>query len=170
MTPEFDKSTFQRRIRIDASLEKVFNAWTTSEGLASWFLRDATYFTSTGEKRTADGQAQKGDRFMWKWHGWNHEFEGEVLDVIQEKTFHFTFGGAGVVEVSFGTVDGMTEVILIQRDIPLDEESFRNYYIGCNLGWSFWMVNLKAWLEHGIVLNERNMDFNELPVFDVVNG
>jgi len=36
--------------------------------------------------------------------------------------------------------------------------------MGCSQGWSFWMVNLKAWLEHGILLNEKEAIEQELGI------
>ena len=59
------------------------------------------------------------------------------------------------VELEFIQHDKEVELILRQNNIPTDEKNMVNVHMGCNLGWSFWMVNLKAWLEHGILLNDR---------------
>jgi len=37
------------------------------------------------------------------------------------------------------------------------------YHYGCSTGWTFWLANLKAWLEHGILLNDRGTDLLEDP-------
>jgi hypothetical protein len=30
--------------------------------------------------------------------------------------------------------------------------------VGCSNGWTFWLANLKAYLEHGILLHETEED------------
>jgi hypothetical protein len=46
-----------------------------------------------------------------------------------------------------------------------------NIHVGCSNGWTFWLANLKAFLEHGILLNETTMDLREIPLanFQFVN-
>lgn len=168
MTHSFDRTTFTRRIRIKSTAAKLYQAWASADGLSSWFLRDASYFDTDGNER--DGVAVKGDQFIWHWHGWNHEFKGEVLAAEEGDEFSFTFGEAGKVSVRFEQLDEQCEIVLTQSEIGTDEVALKNYYIGCSLGWSFWMVNLKAWVEHGITLNERDIDFNKLEVFEYANG
>ena len=47
--------------------------------------------------------------------------------------------------------------------MPTDEETKMNIYNGCSCGWTFWLANLKAYLEHGILLNETEFDLTDIP-------
>jgi len=49
-------------------------------------------------------------------------------------------------------------VSLSQSEIPQDEKSKLEIFYGCSNGWTFWLANLKAYLEHGILLNETKID------------
>jgi len=42
------------------------------------------------------------------------------------------------------------------------------FSVGCSNGWTFWMANLKAYLEHGITLHAKGMKQSE--VADFVNA
>jgi len=44
-------------------------------------------------------------------------------------------------------------------------------HYGCSNGWTFWLANLKAYLEHGILLNETEIDLRgeELAGYEFVN-
>ena len=53
---------------------------------------------------------------------------------------------------------------LRQYNIPTDPESTLNIHFGCSNGWTFWLANLKAWLEHGIHLGERSFDLTDDPL------
>ncbi|MBT8252904.1 MAG: hypothetical protein HKN00_07420 [Flavobacteriaceae bacterium] len=60
---------------------------------------------------------------------------------------------------------------LKQYDIPTDEKTKLEVHLGCSNGWTFWLTNLKAMLEHGIVLNETEIDLcdNKLAGWEFVN-
>jgi hypothetical protein len=60
---------------------------------------------------------------------------------------------------------------LRQFEIPTDEENKLNIHHGCSNGWTFWLANLKAYLEHGILLNETEFDLRDIPLsgFEFVN-
>ncbi|MBT8283480.1 MAG: SRPBCC domain-containing protein, partial [Muriicola sp.] len=62
-------------------------------------------------------------------------------------------------------------VTLIQTNIPTDEKNKMNIHVGCSNGWTFWLANLKAYLEHGILLNETKNDLRNIPLasFHFVN-
>lgn len=165
-----DWTQFTRRIIIHKPIEQAYQAWTQSGLVEQWFLDQADFKNPSGQPRTKQEPAQKGDRYAWKWHGWGSVAEGEVTAANGKDAIAFTFGTAGVVSVQLTETDRGTEIELVQKDIPDDDQGKRNYYNGCSLGWSFWMVNLKAWLEHGITLNETGINFTECSVFEFVNG
>ena len=54
-------------------------------------------------------------------------------------------------------------VTLKQYDMPTDEKTKLDIYNGCSCGWTFWLANLKAFLEHGILLNEKEFDLTDIP-------
>jgi len=62
-------------------------------------------------------------------------------------------------------------VSLKQFNIPEDDESKLKIHFGCSNGWTFWLTNLKAYIEHGILLNETtiNLKDNELAGYTFVN-
>jgi len=154
---------FTRRIFIKAPKSTIYNAWSQSGKLEEWFLEKASYTQKDGSKRGAFESAQAGDGYTWKWNNWDPSQDGEVTKANDKDEFEFVFGKAGTTHVSLkdAGIRGV-EIILRQYDIPTDDESKKNYHIGCSLGWSFWMVNLKAWLEHGIVLNQTGLGKDEL--------
>lgn len=53
----FNWGRFVTRININATEEKVYQAWATREGIESWFLR-------LSEFKTADGILRKADEFV----------------------------------------------------------------------------------------------------------
>jgi len=50
--------------------------------------------------------------------------------------------------------DNQVHVDLAQYDIPTDDATKFKIHCGCSNGWTFWLANLKAYLEHGILLHE----------------
>jgi len=61
-----------------------------------------------------------------------------------------------------------TDVLLIQDDIPTDEKSKIEFFVGCSIGWTFWMINLKAYLEHNVTLHAKGLKQDETT--DLVNS
>lgn len=76
----------------------------------------------------------------------------------------FSFGNdACKVSVHLEETNGTTLLTLRQYEMATDEETKMNLYNGCSCGWTFWLANLKAYLEHGILLNERDVDLTDIP-------
>jgi len=147
-----DWTTFKQRIHISSPIEELYKCWATPGGIMSWFLESAEY-SSANVQRDDDEFIKKGDRFRWKWHNWDKIEKGTILEANGKDRLSFTFGKGGNVDVTLVKEGKGTWVELVQRDIPTDEESKMSYYMGCSTGWTFWLTNLKAWLEHGISLN-----------------
>ena len=78
----------------------------------------------------------------------------------------FTFGDKepGSEEKIIVTVDvhaeedGVTRLRLVQENMPDTPQGHVGWHMGCNLGWSFFMTNLKALLEHGVDLRETDRE------------
>lgn len=163
-----DWTSFRKRIIIAKPIEVLFQAWATKENMETWFLEKALYFDKSGSARKPNETFQKGDSFIWKWHNWDFDEKGEILESNGKDKIAFTFGNGGKVYVKLIDVAGSTEVILTQTEIPTDEESKMNYYVGCATGWTFWMANLKAWLEYGVLLHAKGL--TQADTADLVNS
>jgi len=50
-------------------------------------------------------------------------------------------------------------VKLTQKNIPTDDVSKRNIRLGCESGWSFYLLNLKSIYEGGVDLRNKNPEF-----------
>jgi uncharacterized protein YndB with AHSA1/START domain len=165
---QIDWTRFRKRIMIKKSPGEIYSAWTTGEAMEKWFLEKAV-FTDPGQNtRGAEESAQKGDMFTWKWHNWEIEEKGEVLAANGTDRISFTFGPGGIVHVIIKQVQGQSEVILTQEQIPGDEKSKMELFVGCATGWTFWLANLKAWMEHGITLHATGLSQEETK--DLVNS
>lgn len=146
---------FARKIIIDRSVSDIYPMWATSKGLTTWFLSLATYQNAGGEIRDTNAFYQSGDTYRWEWHNWEGSASGKVLAQNGVDCVKFDFESS-VVEVTLEPFhDGRTLVSLLQSKIAEDDDSKMQIYCGCSSGWTFWLTNLKAYLEHGILLNEK---------------
>ncbi|TAI46642.1 SRPBCC family protein [Flagellimonas allohymeniacidonis] len=161
---------FTKKIYIKAPLEKLYWCWGTSEGICSWFLRKADYTKKDGTLRKSDENIQKGDLYTWEWHNWDGQAQGEVLEANGNNHLTISFEDSHV-SVSLEESKNAVLVILKQFNIPTDDESKLNIHHGCSNGWTFWLANLKAYLEHGVLLNETEFDLTNIPLagFEFVN-
>ena len=162
-----DWSQFRLRIPVKATQKEIYDAWTSQQGLESWFLRKAVFSRVDGSQRPEIENVQIGDSYVWMWHGWPDDVieKGVVLQENGTDVFKFSFGKAGHVTVTIKEEEGETVVNLLQDEIPVDENSKAYYHIGCTKGWVFYLANLKSIFEGGIDLRNRN----EL-LKDVVNS
>ena len=144
---------FKSKIVINAPIKDVYNAWATSEGLEDWFLEDAVYFKGDTERRSTE-QAQVGDTYKFVWYHWDSIGKGEVLVANGTDQFAFTFEQMRV-DIILKEKKGKTLCTLIQNEIPVDEESKMFKFYSCSTGWTFFLANLKAMLEHGVNLIDK---------------
>ncbi len=145
--------SFEKKIYIKASIEKLYWCWATEEGLTSWFLREAE-FMQGNTKIEYGSYVDEGDTYTWHWHNWDGKAEGEILEANGKDFISFSFEGSNV-SVSLKQHNDKVIVTLKQYDIPEDNDSKLKVHVGCSNGWTFWLTNLKAYLEHGILLNEK---------------
>lgn len=163
--------SFTKKIYITANREKLYWCWATQEGICSWFLREAVYRTKTGIPRESDQKMEQGDMYTWRWHNWDGEEKGEILRANGRDLIEFTFAEFCRVTVELNTEGNQVLVTLTQTNIPTDEQNKMNIHVGCSNGWTFWLANLKAYLEHGILLHETKKDLRNVPLatFQFVN-
>jgi len=150
-----DWTTFNTRIAITASKQKIFNYLTIQENIELWFLRKALFSYGPEQQRAASSRIEKGDRYSWEWHGSDVIAEGEILDIKAPNLLAFTFLDCKV-SIEVKQEEGETMVELTQSQIPLDDHSRMSYYVGCTRGWTFYLANLKSILEGGIDLRNKN--------------
>lgn len=162
--------TFEKKIYIKTTVDRLYRLWATEDGITQWFLSHAEYTDANGVRRPSNDLIQKGDRFVWRWHNWDGKEEGQVLDANSKDFLQFTFA-EGKLDISFKQQNDIVIVELKQFEIPQDEENKLKTYCGCSNGWTFWLTNLKAYIEHGILLNETEVDLtdNELAGWIFVN-
>ena len=152
--------TFEKRIFIAKPIEDVYRSWATQGQMETWFLEKAGFTTGTNQRK-ADEPVQKGDSFRWKWNNWDFTEEGLILEANGKDLISFTFGSGGVVSIKLKEINGGTEVTLIQDHIPTDDKSKMDIFVGCITGWTFWLTNLKAYLEHNITLHAKGLKQEE---------
>jgi len=163
-------NSFTKKIYIKAPSQRLYHLWSTEEGITSWFLKKAVYQNSDGKTRNPTELIQKEDTYTWQWHNWDGSESGKVLKANDKDYLEISFESSKV-SVELDEREGTTLVTLKQFDIPLDEDSRLNIHHGCSNGWTFWLANLKAFVEHGILLNETEIDLRsqELAGFQFVN-
>lgn len=163
--------SFTKKIYIKAPVEKLYSCWATTDGICTWFLREAEYTDKSDTLRKTGENFEKGDQYVWEWHNWDGQEKGEILKANGRDFLEFSFAGNCKVSVSLEVENKAVLLSLKQYDIPTDDEHKLNIHYGCSNGWTFWLANLKAYLEHGIVLNETEMDLRNIPHagFDFVN-
>lgn len=158
MSSEYDWSRFKVRINIDASKESIYEAWASQEVLELWFLRLAEFTDREGNVKGRFEKIAQGDRYKWLWHGYGDDTAetGTILQANGMDSLKFTFGKAGNCTITIKEVSGENLIEIVQDEIPVDEAGKQHFHIGCQLGWTFYLANLKSMLEGGVDLRNKN--------------
>lgn len=150
---------FEKKIYINSTVKKLYQLWAAKSGITSWFLKDAE-FVRNGEPLSENEFIEAGDLYTWYWHNWDGKEEGKILVANGRDDLEFTFSNSKV-SVKLEEKHNVVMVTLKQFEIPEDDKSKLNIHFGCSNGWTFWLTNLKAYIEHGILLNETEIDLRE---------
>lgn len=155
---------FKLRINVKADTEKIYKAWTTREGLESWFLRRAVFTDAAGREKPATAAAAEGDSYVWHWHGYPDSVveKGKVLTANDKDRFVFTFSMGCPVTISIYREAGETIVELVESDLPTDEETMHKHFVGDSRGWVFYLANLKSVLEGGLDLRNKKLELTNV--------
>ena len=158
MAASYDWSQFVVRISINATIDKLYHAWSTREGMEYWFLRLSEYKKPGGTLRADKEFVEKGDTYKWLWHGWSDDTVeyGTILDCNGKDFFKFSFGKAGNCAVIIKKEEGASMIELVQDNIPTDEQGMHYWHLGCKTGWTFYLANMKSLYEGGIDLRNKN--------------
>lgn len=152
----FDWTLFNRKIAIKASLLDIYNAWTKASETEKWFLSNANYFDANDTLISKTTNVEQGFRYEWNWYLFDTTECGTITNANGKDYVQFTFAGKCLVDINLTTQDEYVIVSLTQSKIPTDDDSKQNIRLGCDTGWSFYLVNLKSVYENGLDL--RNKD------------
>lgn len=155
----YDWSKFVLKIDIKAPVEAVYHAWTRADELEKWFLRRAVFHNPEKKDLSYIQHFHKDDTYEWYWHGHDDNVveKGKVLLANGLDKLQFSFTAGALVTVDIGEVMGTTIVMLTQEGIPTSDHGKAAYHVGCISGWTFYLANLKSYLEGGIDLRNKNL-------------
>ena len=156
MAATYDWSKFTLRVNVQASVQAIYDAWTTSELIELWFLKKAEMLNSDGILKDCFDAFQKEDSYTWWWFGFEDGETGTILEANGKDEFAFSFGKAGDCYIRIYEESEETIMELTQTNIPTDERSRHEFHLGCKMGWTFFLSNLKSILEGGIDLRNKN--------------
>jgi uncharacterized protein YndB with AHSA1/START domain len=154
----FDWTTFTRKIAIKAQLSDIYNAWTKSSEIEKWFLSKATFIDKNHKPIGKDTPIESGFSYEWNWFLYNTTEKGEIIQTNGKDFVQFTFAGECLVDIKLTTQGDNVIVELTQKNIPTDDNSKQGIRLGCDSGWSFFLVNLKSVYEGGIDLRNKDLD------------
>jgi len=157
----FDWTCFTRKSAIKTSVETIYNAWTKSEEIEKWFLSKADYFREEAPIDKSKN-TEAGDTYQWNWYLYLDTEKGKVTQANGVDHFQFTFAGDCIVDVNLRQEDEYVIVSLTQKNIPTDDASKKGIRLGCDTGWSFYLVNLKSVYEGGLDLRNKDENLKEL--------
>lgn len=155
---------FTKRIPIKASAKAIYAAWTTQQGLESWFLRLAQFTKADGSQRPKNIAIENGDTYKWLWYGYDDNAIEERAIILANgwDKLQFSFSGGCIVTVTIKQESGETICELAQY-MPMDEEKEQqHFYIECGNGWVFYLANLKSVLEGGLDLRNKNVNLGQV--------
>jgi uncharacterized protein YndB with AHSA1/START domain len=157
-----DWTSFTRKVRINASPKLVFDAWTETQLMEEWFLKLCKIEDSNRSK------IKEGDQVVWEWHNFPNRMVVDIKSYTERKNLVFTFGIEMEVDIQIQREGDWILLVLKQYNIPVDDASKMNFYVGCSRAWSTWMLNLKAFLEMGVSLHDTQLGDRE-DLFDFIN-
>ena len=141
---KFDWSQFNLRVAVKAAPSKVFNAWINSKEICKWFAYDAVVEPKKG------GIFRLTDLYGNSW-------ELTFLEVRKNSKIHFTFGmNDEQVIIGFKKSGSHTIVELNQFNMKTTPNHKWDTHMEQKVGWTFFLTNLKAYLEHGIDLRSHD--------------
>ena len=160
----FDWTSFTRKIAVKTPVSIIYDAWTKASEIEKWFLSKAEYLNANKELISRDVNITKGSTYKWSWYLYDVVEQGEISGANGKDFLQFTFAGKCFVDINLLQDGDYTIVTLTQKDIPEDDHSKQDIRLGCDSGWSFYLVNLKSVYEGGLDL--RNRDTNLKPMIN----
>jgi uncharacterized protein YndB with AHSA1/START domain len=151
----FNWSQFSKKVAVKASLTEMYDAWSVANNIEKWFLSDTDYKLSDGSALSKSARFESGTRYEWHWFLYDEVETGEILEANGKDFIKFEFANS-IVEITLTELDEYVIVELIQNCIPTDEKSKQDIRLGCEKGWTFFLLNLRTVYENDI--DQRNQD------------
>jgi uncharacterized protein YndB with AHSA1/START domain len=138
-----NSNVIDQSISIEASSEQVFNALVDANGLTRWFLSKA------------ESEAKAGGKFKYSWEfndaEQNGSQEGAYSEVIPNKKVSYPWqAGELPTTVTFTLSDSGDQTTVHLEHVGFgtgeNSEQLKEMHDG---PWSFYMTNLKSYLENG---------------------
>lgn len=154
----FDWTTFTKKIAVKADLPTLYDAWAKASEIEKWFLSHATYHDPAQGTIDKATRIQQGQTYEWNWYLYDVTESGRITEANGKDSIQFTFAGDCLVDIRLTPFNDHTIVELTQKNIPTDDASKQGIRLGCESGWSFFLVNLKSFYEGGLDLRNKNVE------------
>jgi len=153
-------SSFKIAGDYNTDIRSLYEAWATTAGIEKWFLRKANFYTVPRRTRAPHEFVMNEDTYEWYWHGFGDDAveKGCILEANGTDKIRFTFSAGSIVTVNICSRNGVSIVELTQTNIPEEADLTKNLYVQCQLGWTFYLANLKSVIEGGIDLRNKRID------------
>jgi len=151
-----DWTRFDLHVAIAAEPARVLEAWSTIDGMESFFVQVMRITDADARERGPKEPARPGDRFIWRWPTGRY-VKGEYLSVDLASKVCFTFGDSKVCVVAQPYRSG-TLLRLTQFEIPDDDEARMHIHANCRGGWVYFLSVLKTLMEHGVDGRDMSRD------------
>ncbi len=153
---DFDWTQFTERAVLRVPMQRVYDAWTQSGIIEQWFLKTAKNTAPDGRLLAPDEAVTPDCTYTWTWFGYDVEEQNRWVEANGRDRIRFLFAGQCPVDIRLKQHGDAVVLWLTQSNIPTDDQSKRNIRLGCHDGWSYYLVNLKAYLEGGQDLREKD--------------
>ncbi len=141
---KYDWSQFTLKIAINTAPARLYKAWTDEKEIVKWFTVKAEI------------EPKKNGRLYFEWLA-GDKLTAKVKEVRKNQKFVFPFGSYGEeVEISIKKMGKGSVCILRQYNMKTSPKQRWVMHRGCLEGWTFFLTNLKVWLEHGIDLRSQD--------------
>lgn len=158
----FNWTTFTKRIAVKANLSVIYDAWTKPSEIEKWFLSNANYYDENTNPIKRESNIKKNNTYEWSWYLYDIVEKGKITEANGMDFLQFTFAGECLVDIKLSKQNEYVVVELTQKNIPTDDESKQDIRLGCDSGWSFFLVNLKSIYEGGLDLRNKNADLKRM--------
>lgn len=154
-SPPIDWREFRLYVDLPAAPAEALAAWTSSAGMESFFVETMQIRDPAGRLRGADGLAQAGDGFIWRWD--NGRVVQGVYREVSEHRAAFSFGPSEV-SVTVQTRGEGTMLELRQFSIPDTEEARMHIHANCRAAWVYFLTVLRGRFLHGVDVRDRSRE------------
>ncbi|MFI5135298.1 MAG: hypothetical protein ACHQD9_05560 [Chitinophagales bacterium] len=159
----FDWSKFTLQISVRAETQSVYNAWAVPTALEKWLVSKAEFSIAFTILKSQFDLVQDGDCFEWSWKhdGILDGVKGKIVEANGENFLRFILDDTSMLCVTIRKENGETLVELFHKNISANDEALIVNYLSYLKEWSFYLTNLKSFLEGGIDLRTKEIRIME---------